>query len=133
MEEKGRYLMDESIPFDLQKVGILDEVTGMMYSTQANNQKNVQLANQMLSQLKEQQQFWTNSQFILESSQSHNTKFLVLMILDDVVRSRWKIFPQNVKDNTRQYIMNQVIRLGMTENMARDLEKVLNKCNSIIV
>lgn len=55
------------------------------------------------------------------------------MILDDVVKSRWKIFPQNVKDNTKQYIMNQVIKLGMQEGLAKELEKVLLKCNSIIV
>ena len=55
------------------------------------------------------------------------------MILDDVIKTRWKIFPQNVKENTKQYIMNQIIGLGMQENLAKDLEKILIKCNSIIV
>lgn len=105
----------------------------MMYSRQMNNYSNIQMANQVLSQLKQQESFWTSTQFILESSQSNNTKFLCLMILDEVIKSRWKIFPSNVKDNTKQYVMDQIITLGTNVNLPKDLEKLLNKANQIIV
>ena len=55
------------------------------------------------------------------------------MILDEVIKSRWKIFPQNVKENTRKYVMDQIITLGTNTSLPKELDKLLNKANQIIV
>ena len=53
IEQSVQYLLNEQVGFDMQKVQILDQITEMMYSKQINNHGNIQMANQVLSQLKQ--------------------------------------------------------------------------------
>ena len=70
---------------------------------------------------------------ILENSQSNNTKFISLIILEDAIKSRWSILPEDQKNALKSYIMNMIIKMGSIEIEDKNIEALLNKCNSILV
>ena len=70
---------------------------------------------------------------IIENSMNNNTKFISLIILEDAIKSRWSILPEEQKMALKSYIMNMIIKMGSMENIDKNMESLLNKCNSILV
>ena len=85
MSEHFKILLDNSIPFDRNKVMILDQVVSAMYGKDPSQ---IAIANNILNELKNNQDFWLATDAILENSQNNNTKVLSLIILEDAIRVR---------------------------------------------
>ena len=83
MSEHFKILLDNSIPFDKNKVMILDQVVTAMYGKDPSQ---IAIANNILNELKNNQDFWLATDAILENSQNNNTKVLSLIILEDAIR-----------------------------------------------
>lgn len=130
MSEHFKILLDNSIPFDKNKVMILDQVVTAMYGKDPSQ---IAIANNILNELKNNQDFWLATDAILENSQNNNTKVLSLIILEDAIRTRWNVIPTEQKDAIRNYVMNMVIKLGSVELHDKVLETLLTKSNTILV
>jgi len=126
-------LLDKSTPFDMSKVQILDQVTDAMYG-KATNPNDINTANKVLNELKNDPDFWMSTDFILENSSNPNTKFLCLVFLEDAIKTKWNIIPPANKDAIRNYVMSMVINLG-TKGTTNDKnsENIKNKANMILV
>jgi exportin-1 len=53
------------------------------------------MAGQILNQFKESQEVWTQVDSILELSNSLNTKFFALQVLEILIKTRWKALPRD--------------------------------------
>lgn len=53
-----------------------------------------QMAQQVLTTLKEHPDAWTRVDTILEYSQDNDTKYYALQILESVIKTRWKALPR---------------------------------------
>ncbi|KAI2523559.1 XPO1 isoform 13, partial [Pan troglodytes] len=58
------------------------------------------MAQEVLTHLKEHPDAWTRVDTILEFSQNMNTKYYGLQILENVIKTRWKILPRNQCEDT---------------------------------
>ena len=52
------------------------------------------MAQEVLTTLKEHPDAWTRVDTILEYSQSQQTKYFALQILENVIKTRWKVLPR---------------------------------------
>ena len=52
------------------------------------------MAQEVLTTLKEHPDAWTRVDTILEYSQSQQTKYYALQILENVIKMRWKVLPR---------------------------------------
>lgn len=114
--EQASSLLDFNKKLDIQ---LLDNVVGCMYrgqGPQVSNQSLLtlsththlymssdwypplysqqQVAQQILTTLKEHPDAWTRVDTILEYSQDDETKYYALQILESVIKTRWKALPR---------------------------------------
>lgn len=91
------------------------------------------MANQAINEFKNDADAWLSTDTILENSQNNSTKFISLIILEEAVRTRWSIFPEDQKVALKSYIMNMIIKMGSVEIADKNVEALLNKANAILV
>nr|CAD7393395.1 unnamed protein product [Timema cristinae] len=91
------------------------------------------VAQEVLTTLKEHPDAWTRVDTILEFSQNQQTKYYALQILEQVIKTRWKVLPRNQCEGIKKYIVNLIIKVSSdAESLER--EKIyLNKLNMILV
>ena len=63
-----------------------------MYASTGTEQK---MAEEVLTTLKEHPEAWTKVDTILEFSNNQQTKYYALQILEQVIKTRWKVLPRN--------------------------------------
>jgi hypothetical protein len=78
-------LLNRSIPFDGDKIRLLDQVTVALSSSDANQ---INSAGQIWKALAEDPNFWLQSDQILVKSSNNNTKFLTLVIMENSIKVR---------------------------------------------
>uniref|UniRef100_A0A4W5R4X7 Exportin-1 n=1 Tax=Hucho hucho TaxID=62062 RepID=A0A4W5R4X7_9TELE len=88
-DHAAQQLLDFSQKLD---INLLDNVVNCLYHGVGTQQR---MAQEVLTQLKEHPDAWTRVDTILEFSQSMNTKYYALQILETVIKTRWKILPRN--------------------------------------
>lgn len=88
MEEASK-LLDFSQRLD---IGLLDNIVGCLYTSKGDQ---LRLAQDVLTTLKEHPDAWTRVDSILEFSQNQQTKYYALQILEEVIKTRWKVLPRN--------------------------------------
>merc|ERR550532_3609310 len=91
------------------------------------------MAQEVLTTLKEHPDAWTRVDTILEFSQNQQTKYYALQILENVIKTRWKVLPRQQCEGIKKYIVGLVIK---TSSEADSLEKekvYLGKLNMILV
>nr|CAD7437913.1 unnamed protein product [Timema bartmani] len=120
-------LLDFSQKLDIQ---LLDTVVGCLYTGIGDQQR---VAQEVLTTLKEHPDAWTRVDTILEFSQNQQTKYYALQILEQVIKTRWKVLPRNQCEGIKKYIVNLIIKVSSdAESLER--EKIyLNKLNMILV
>ena len=69
-----------------------DNVVTAMYASTGTEQK---MAEEVLTTLKEHPEAWTKVDTILEFSNNQQTKYYALQILEQVIKTRWKVLPRN--------------------------------------
>ncbi|CAM9157205.1 unnamed protein product [Discosporangium mesarthrocarpum] len=127
MEAAAAKLLDFSQPLD---VPLLDQVVTTAYD--ASNPKRND-ANLLLMRMKESPDLWTRSDAILEQSQSPNTRFFGLQILDGAIQTRWKILPIAQREGIKNYVVSKIIQLSQTEESLRQEKLFINKINQVLV
>lgn len=125
--EEARKLLDFSQKLD---IGLLDNIVGCLYASQGDQ---LRLAQDVLTTLKEHPDAWTRVDSILEFSQNQQTKYYALQILEEVIKTRWKILPRNQCEGIKKYVVSLIIKTS-SEPATMEANKVyLNKLNIILV
>lgn len=112
LTEQASKLLDFSQKLDIT---LLDNVVGCMYTgigdqvlyaclisliflsngTQVLPHFQQRVAQEVLTTLKEHPDAWTRVDTILEFSSNLQTKYYALQILEQVIKTRWKVLPRN--------------------------------------
>lgn len=125
-EEAGK-LLDFSQKLD---IALLDKIVQCLYSSDGEQ---LRLAQDILTTLKEHPDAWTRVDTILEFSQNQNTKYYALQILEEVIKTRWKILPRNQCEGIKKYVVGLIIKTS-SDPVVMEANKVyLNKLNMILV
>ncbi|XP_032830122.1 exportin-1-like isoform X2 [Petromyzon marinus] len=126
-DHTARQLLDFSQRLD---INLLDSVVSWLYQGEGPQQR---MAQEVLTHLKEHPDAWTRVDTILEFSQNMNTKYYALQILENVIKTRWKILPRNQCDGIKKYVVGLVIKTSQ-EPINLEKEKVyIGKLNMILV
>ncbi|XP_047301727.1 exportin-1 isoform X4 [Homo sapiens] len=103
-DHAARQLLDFSQKLD---INLLDNVVNCLYHGEGAQQR---MAQEVLTHLKEHPDAWTRVDTILEFSQNMNTKYYGLQILENVIKTRWKILPRNQCEGIKKYVVGLIIK-----------------------
>lgn len=127
LTEQAPKLLDFSQKLD---INLLDNVVNCMYGGEGQQQR---LAQEILTSLKEHPEAWTRVDTILEFSHNQETKYYALQILENLIKTRWKVLPENQCEGIKKFIVGLIIKTS-SDRASLEGEKVyLNKLNMILV
>lgn len=154
LAEQASKLLDFNQKLDIT---LLDNIVGCMYTGIGEQQR---VAQEVLTTLKEHPNAWTRVDTILEYSQvnvgkviSHfwldtcymylqiiasllqnqQTKYYGLQILEQVIKTRWKVLPRNQCEGIKKYIVGLIIKTSSDPETMEASKVYLNKLNMILV
>lgn len=111
-------------------INLLDSVVISMY---AGNGETQRIAQEVLTTLKEHPDAWTRVDTILEFSSNQQTKYYALQILEQVIKTRWKVLPRNQCEGIKKYIVSLIIKTSSDSETLEANKTYLNKLNMILV
>ncbi|KAJ8917645.1 hypothetical protein NQ315_005092 [Exocentrus adspersus] len=111
-------------------INLLDSVVVSMY---AGNGETQRIAQEVLTTLKEHPDAWTRVDTILEYSTNQQTKYYALQILEQVIKTRWKVLPRNQCEGIKKYIVSLIIKTSSDPETLEANKTYLNKLNMILV
>jgi exportin-1 len=111
-------------------VPMLDGVVIAAYNPTDPNRA---LANKTLMQLQEAPDLWTKADSIIEQATSPQARFFGLQVLDDAIKTRWKILPQEQKDGIKNYVVGKVISMSQDETTLTVEKVFIGKLNLTLV
>jgi len=123
----ARQLLDFSTKLD---VNLLDQVVNCLHNGGGDNLRE---ANEILNQLKEHPEAWQRVDAILQFSQSQQTKFYGLQILEGVIKTRWKILPREQCNGIKDFIVELIIGVSSDAEKSEKEKIYLHKLNMILV
>ncbi|XP_059157239.1 exportin-1-like [Physella acuta] len=125
--EQAEKLLDFTQKFDIH---LLDTIVSCMYTADGEQQR---MAQEVLTTLKEHPDAWTRVDTILEFSNNQQTKYYALQILENVIKTRWKVLPRAQCEGIKKYIVGLIIKTS-SEALLLEREKVyIGKLNMILV
>jgi len=83
--------------------------------------------------LQESPDLWTKADGILERANNPQTRFFGLQILDDAIKTRWKILPPEQREGIKSYVVGKVIAMSQTEETMTREKVFINKLNLTLV
>ncbi|KAK4049688.1 Karyopherin transporter [Microbotryomycetes sp. JL201] len=120
-------ILNFSAPLD---VGLLDRVAQVFLTGAGAEQAQ---ASTVLAQFQEHPDAWQRVPEILESSSNQQTKYIALQIMDRLIKSRWKILPEDQRSGIRNFIVGVIVKSSSDEATMRKEKSYLNKLNLILV
>jgi len=111
-------------------VTVLDQVIAAAYSPVDPNRG---AANQFLMQLQEAPDLWQQADSIIEKASNPHARFFGLQVLDDAIRTRWKILPADQKDGIKNYVVGKIINMSQDEATLIREKVFINKLNLTLV
>ncbi|XP_076752042.1 exportin-1 emb [Xylocopa sonorina] len=127
LAEQASKLLDFNQKLDIT---LLDNIVGCMYTGIGEQQR---IAQEVLTTLKEHPNAWTRVDTILEYSQNQQTKYYALQILEQVIKTRWKVLPRNQCEGIKKYIVGLIIKTSSDPETMEASKVYLNKLNMILV
>ncbi|URD74343.1 CRM1 C terminal [Musa troglodytarum] len=121
-------LRDLSKPID---VPLLDATVAAFYGTGSKEERSA--ADQILRELQNNPDTWLQVVHILQNSQSLNTKFFALQVLESVIKYKWNALPVEQRDGIKNYISDVIVQLSSSEGSFRKERLYVNKLNVILV
>ncbi|KAK3780651.1 hypothetical protein RRG08_028099 [Elysia crispata] len=127
LAEQAEKLLDFSQKLDIQ---LLDNVVSSMYTSDGQQQR---VAQEILTSLKEHPDAWTRVDTILEFSSNQQTKYYALQILENVIKTRWKVLPRTQCEGIKKYIVGLIIKTSSEASLLEREKVYLGKLNMILV
>ncbi|XP_062503656.1 exportin-1-like isoform X2 [Corticium candelabrum] len=111
-------------------IHLLDRVVASLYNGAGEEQ---QVAQRVLTELKEHPDSWTRVDTILEYSASMETKYYALQILEVVIKTRWKVLPREQCEGIKKFIVGLVIKMSSSPENLQQQRVYVGKLNMILV
>jgi len=111
-------------------VTALDAVMSAVYNPM---DPHTSLANKTLMQLQEAPDLWTKADAIIEQAATPQARFFGLQLLDDAIKTRWKILPQDQRDGIKNYVVGKVISMSQEEATLQKEKVFIGKLNLTLV
>ncbi|KAL1121954.1 hypothetical protein AAG570_003362 [Ranatra chinensis] len=127
LSDQASKLLDFNQKLD---INLLDNIVGCMYTGMGEQQR---IAQEVLTNLKEHPDAWTRVDAILEFSTNQQTKYYALQILEQVIKTRWKVLPRNQCEGIKKYIVGLIIKTSSDPEIMEREKMYLNKLNMILV
>lgn len=127
LTEQATRLLDFNQKLD---INLLDSIVNCMYNGDGNSQR---VAQDILTTLKEHPDSWTRVDTILEFSKNQQTKYFALQILENLIKTKWKILPRNQCEGIKKYIVGLIIKTSSEPSSMEREKTYLNKLNMILV
>jgi exportin-1 len=123
-------LLNFSEPWDAKKVQMLDHVVAAMLSSDSSIRT---VAHEVLTQVRNHPDSWSAVDTILATSQSPDTKFIALQLLEHVIATRWLVLPENQRTGIKNYVVQLVIKISADEAFASQQKHFLTKLNETLI
>ncbi|KII72118.1 Exportin-1 [Thelohanellus kitauei] len=105
-------------------VAIFDELTKSLNHAQGAENE---FAKKALEEFLQDERSWCRVDQILEYSCSDESRFYALLILERLVKTRWKLLPSEQRIGIRDYLVQQIILVGSNTEAAQQRKLYLNK------
>lgn len=76
---------------------------------------------------------WTRADAILDRSSSPATRLVATNILQETIKSRWKILPAEQRGGIKTYVVNLIIKLSSDPKVLAENKTFLTKLNMVLV
>mmetsp|Transcript_52155 Transcript_52155/g.124265 ORF Transcript_52155/g.124265 Transcript_52155/m.124265 type:complete len:1113 (-) Transcript_52155:113-3451(-) len=116
--------------WNAQKVQMLDHLVALMLS---GDEAQRRIAHEVLNKLKSYPDSWQAVDTILATSQSPDTKFFALNLLENVIETRWLVLPEQQRNGVKNYVVQLVIRISADEQSVASHKHFLTKLNETLV
>lgn len=90
-------------------------------------------ASQAIEALKAHPKAWEKVDVILQHSKSQQAKFVALQILEETIKTRWNILPEEQRQGIRTFLSNVIISVATNEGSFKRDKVYLNKLNLVLV
>ncbi|KAG9510172.1 Exportin-1 [Fragariocoptes setiger] len=101
-----------------------------MYTGDTTDRK---VAENLLTQFKEDPNAWTRVDAILQYSRNQETKYFALQILENLIKTRWNALPTNQTSGIKSFIVDLIIKTS-SDSQTMERERVyLTKLNMVLV
>mmetsp|Transcript_17623 Transcript_17623/g.23321 ORF Transcript_17623/g.23321 Transcript_17623/m.23321 type:complete len:1082 (+) Transcript_17623:484-3729(+) len=111
-------------------VSLLDSVVAAAYDPVSPHRS---AANKALMALQEAPNLWAKAGAILERAQNPQSRFFGLQVLDDAIRTRWKILPADQREGIKNYVVGKVIAMSSDEATMSSERVFISKLNLTLV
>jgi exportin-1 len=91
------------------------------------------MANKILNEFKLLPDSWLCCDMILNKAQSMYTKIIALGILEDVIKTKWLLLPEDQRLGIRNFLVDMLIKNVTDDNSFNNNSHFINKLNYIIV
>ncbi|KAJ2352369.1 Karyopherin transporter, partial [Coemansia sp. RSA 2618] len=109
---------------------LFDRVVDALFSGKGDEQK---MAQQVLTQFTDHEMSWARADRILTESNSLQSKFIALQILEKLIQTKWKILDEEPRNGIKNFSLNLIVELASSEESLRQNKVFLNKLNLILV
>ncbi|KAN0029408.1 hypothetical protein ACTA71_007535 [Dictyostelium dimigraforme] len=116
-------------PLDIK---LLDQIVSVLYNPQSNK-NDIKAAQIVLGKFQEHPDAWSKVDTILETSTLPQTKFIALVIMDSLIKYRWKSLPREQCEGIKNYIVSLIIRLSSDPQTSSREKLLINKLNLVFV
>ncbi|EFA79631.1 exportin 1 [Heterostelium album PN500] len=112
-------------------INLLDNIVNAVYHS--TNAKEREQAQKVLGQFQEHPDSWMRVDSILTLSNNPQTRFFALLILESLIKYKWKALPREQCDGIKNFIVRLIITLSSDpQSFARE-KQLLNKLDIIFV
>lgn len=122
--------LDTSQSFDDPKVRLLEQLIGAMLTGPPRERD---IALEALSRLKANPESWRIVGRILQLSSESNTRFFALSILEECIKTRWNILPEEQRNGVKQYVTDMAITACTDPAVTSEAKYFLTKVNEVLV
>ncbi|KAI8576810.1 hypothetical protein K450DRAFT_255082 [Umbelopsis ramanniana AG] len=91
------------------------------------------MAQHLLTQFQDNPEAWTRADCILERSNSTQSKFFALRILEKFIQTRWKVLPAESRSAIRNFIGNIIVKVSSDEETFTREKTYVRKLNMVLV
>jgi len=119
--------LTQSQDFDIQ---LLDQLVAAAYDPISPHRAD---ANKALMQLQGVDGMWQKADAIMEKAQNPSARFFGLQILDDAIKTRWKVLPTDQREGIKSYVVGKIISMSSDETVLHQEKVFLSKLNLTLV
>ncbi|GAA5840344.1 hypothetical protein JCM5353_002789 [Sporobolomyces roseus] len=120
-------ILDFSQPLD---VTLLDQVAQVFLTGSGAQQQQAQT---VLTQFQDHPDAWQRVPEILERSGNTQTKYVALQIMDKLIKTRWKVLPDEQRTGIRNFVVGVIVKSSEDDQTMKREKSYLNKLNLILV